>query len=201
MALDLSSFVSKENVVGVGGQILNLGKLFVLMILLGVIIALILIVLIRPLLFKYRTIIIEKRASGGIAIGVDRSKTKVKKGEPMKTIFLNRKGSFEGVPYSFLFPTVKKGLFDIFAPNNSYVCFSYKEDNFTPVNLTEDFGRFVFEQSKGTSDYWADLERKEVRQKYNRKTWLQEHAGILIVSGVLITGMTIILIMMLVASK
>jgi hypothetical protein len=201
MALDLTSVISKENITGVGGQILNLVKMFVLMVLLGVVLALIIIVLIRPLIFNRRVIIIEKRATGGIAIGVDRSKSKMKKGEPSKTIFANRKGSFEGLPYKFLFPTLKKGLFDMFAPKDTYVCFSYSQNNYTPVDISEDFGRFKFEESKGTSDYWADLERKEVRQKYNRKTWLQEHLGILIVSGVLVTCMTIILIMMIIVSK
>lgn len=184
---------------GAGAGITSFLKVFMGAIFYGIVIAVLLIVLIRPLLFKYRAIIIEKRAGGSIGISVDRAKFS-KKGGVEKTVFANRKGSMSELPYKYLFQTVKKGLFDIFAPKDSFVLYSYGEHQYVPVDITDDTGKFKFEIEDSNAEFWRHLEKKSVEEKY-QSSWLKQHAGILIVSATLITGMTIILIMFIINVK
>lgn len=202
MALDFLAFLRPEAGAGVGSFLLKLGIAFIYAVVIGGLVGGLLVILLRALSFRYRAIIIERRASGGIAISVDRAKIKRKKEGEVKTIFANRrKGSFEELPYKYVFPTVKKGFFDLLVPKDTFFVFSYAENEYLPVDVAEDFGKFKFEAERGTANFWADLERKNVRQKYGKKGWLAEHAGILIVSATLITGMIIILVMMMISIK
>ena len=192
-------FLNPNNLAGAGSSIVVFLKFILTALLYGVVLAVLIILLIRPLFFKYRAIIIEKRAGDNIGISVDRAKFSKKHGVE-KTKFANRKGSMAELPYKYLFPTVKKGMFDLFAPKDSFILYSYGEGQYVPVDITQDTGNFKFSVEDSNAEFWRSLERKSVEAKY-AGNWLKQHAGILIVSATLITGMTIILIMFIITTK
>lgn len=192
-------FLNPSAISGTSSTIISFLKYIIYAIFYGIVLAVLIILLIRPLMFRYRAIIIEKRGGDNIGLSVDRAKFSKKQGVE-KTVFANRKGSMPELPYKYLFPTIKKGIFDIFAPKDSFFLYSYGEGQYVPVDITQDTGTFKFEIADSNAEFWRSLERKSVESKY-AGSWLKQHAGILIVSATLITGMTIILIMFIITAK
>jgi len=193
MALE---FLSSSNVGGIAGTVWKFVMYFFYALVFGGLIGGLILILIRALSFNYRGIIFKKMASGSIAIGVDRSRIKNKDGISC-TAFANRKGGFEGLPLQYVHPTDRKGIFDFLSPKKTFVSFEYEEGAYVPVDVVEDFSKFIFKPKDSAADMWASMETKKVREKYQKiKWWQHPNAGAAIIITGMLMGMVLIIVMM-----
>jgi hypothetical protein len=177
-----------------GSGIIAALKIFVLAIFFGLIFGGLAVLLIRFLTHKYRVIILEKKAGGIITPCVDRARVGKKDGVK-KTSFLNTKGNMVELPYDYLFPTVKRNIFDVFAPKETFFVFSYQEGEFIPVNIQEDFGKFQFEPIDTGAEIWRDMEKKLIRDKHNKDPfWKTAQFSILVITTAWLLGLTLMIV-------
>jgi len=195
MALDLSGWLGSGSVTSMGGSIWSIAKIFILAVFIGGIVGLIVIFIIRITSFKYGVIIFEKRANEVMVPYIDRARVKTK-GVVKKIVFMNTKGSMESMPYDFLFPTIKRNIFDMFKPKETFIVFSYRAGEFIPVSFREEFGKYKFIPEDSGAELWADMEKKGIRNKYNKDPfWKHPNFAMGVVAMLFIISMILIVVL------
>lgn len=195
MALDLSGWFGSSSVTSMGGGLWAVAKIFVFAIAIGLIVGLIAVFLIRIFSFKYGAIIFEKRANDVMVPYIDRARIK-KKGGIKRTVFMNTKGEMEALPFDFLFPTVKRNMFDMFKPKETFIVFSYRQGEFIPVSFKEEFGKYKFVPEDAGAELWADMQKKEIRTKYNKDPfWKHPNFAIGVIALLFIVSMVLIVVL------
>ena len=193
--VDLGGVINTNNLAGTGNSILGVLQTVLIVLLIGGALGFLIFMVIRPLMYKYRAIIIEHRAGENLAISVDRARA-LKKDNIEKVRFLHRgKESMEELPYKYLFPTIAKGFFSFLTPKYTMFCFSSLKGVIYPTNIEPDYERFRMVVSDSHAKFWRDLERRKVEDKYNRTSWLKQNAGVIIVMSSMLIGMVLILLM------
>lgn len=187
-------FLSSSSASSLGTTLVSLVKWILTAIVIGGLLGVILVFLLRMLSFKYGVIMFEKRANNQIVPYTDRARISKKRGIK-KTIFMKTKGEMKELPFNFLYPTIKKTMFDMFRPKESFVVFSYAEGEFLPVDVAEDFGKFKFKPYDSGAEFWADMQRKSVKDKYNKDPfWKTPQFMILTITTAWLIGLALMIV-------